>query len=51
MRAEMVIKGVRHALAVTVDTCFHINERIKLISTYLETHIIDSENVDSTDHK
>ena len=26
VRAEMATRGVRHALAVTTDTCFHENE-------------------------
>ena len=42
VRAEMATKGARHALAVTLDTHFHDKEGIKLISTYPETHSIDS---------
>ena len=37
MRAEMVANGVRHMLAVTLDTSFDEKEEIKLISIYPET--------------
>ena len=40
--AEMATKGVRHALAVTLDTRVHEKEGLKLISTYPETHSNDS---------
>ena len=46
----MATKGVRHTLAVTLNTCFHDKEGVKLISTYLDTRSIDSVYIDSTDN-
>ena len=42
LRVQKWWRGERHALTVTLDTCFHKKEGKKLISAYPETHSIDS---------
>ena len=41
----MATKGVRHKLAITLDTCFHEKEGVKLTCTYPKNHSIDSAHI------